>query len=135
MCTLGALKLGLADDPAQRKASCTPPPRRGNTARSSAKNKRAFRLTRCCGAKISNVLVPQSPWARFSAVVLTKHSAKSHGMQLVHLAMLEEPEFVRLAVISDIAHVFGPGMVFADAVSRGYFDIVEQLCVQCHKAT
>ena len=67
-----------------------------------------------------------------SAIVLTRHSAKSEGMQLVHLGLLEEPEFIRLAAISDVAHVFGPGMVFADAVSRGYFGVVEQLCIQCH---
>ena len=69
-----------------------------------------------------------------SAIVLTRHSAKSEGMQLVHLALLESSEFVRLAAITDVAHVFGPGMVFADAVSRGYFDIVKQLCIQCHTA-
>ena len=68
------------------------------------------------------------------AIVLTKHSAKSQGMQLVHLRLLDEPEFIRLAAISNVAHVFGPGMVFADAVSRGYFGIVEQLCIQCHTA-
>ena len=44
-------------------------------------------------------------------------------MQLVHLKLLQEPEFIRLAAITDVAHAFGPGMVFADAVSRGYFDI------------
>ena len=69
-----------------------------------------------------------------SATVLTRHSAKSEGMQLVHLKLLQNSEFVRLAAITDIAHVFGPGMVFADAVSRGYFDIVKQLCIQCHTA-
>ena len=53
-------------------------------------------------------------------------------MQLVHLKLLDEPEFIRLAAISDVAHVFGSGMVFAGAVSRGYFGIAEQLCIQCH---
>ena len=48
-------------------------------------------------------------------------------MQLIHLRLLEEAEFVRLAAISDIAHVFGPGNVLADAVSRDYFDMVEGL--------
>ena len=69
-----------------------------------------------------------------SAIVLTNHSAKSEGMQLVHLKLLQSSEFIRLAAITDVAHVFGPGMVFADAVSRGYFDIVKQLCIQCHTA-
>ena len=69
-----------------------------------------------------------------SALVLSKHSAKSEGMQMIHLRLLDEAEFVRLAAITDIAHVFGPGNIFSDAVSRGYFDMVEELCRQCHTA-
>ena len=68
------------------------------------------------------------------AIVPTNHSAKSEGMQLVHLKLLQESEFIRLAAITDVAHVFEPGAVFADAVSRGYFDIAKQLCIQCHTA-
>ena len=68
-----------------------------------------------------------------SALVLSKHSTKSEGMQMIHLRLLDEAEFVRLAVITDIAHVFGPGNIFSDAVSRGCFDIVEQLCHTAHE--
>jgi hypothetical protein len=39
-----------------------------------------------------------------SALVLSKHSAKSEGMQTIHLRLLDEAEFVRLAAITDIAH-------------------------------
>ena len=65
-----------------------------------------------------------------SAVVLTHHSARSKGMQLVHHAMLGDVEFQRIAHVLQIAHVFGPANVFADAVSRGYFGIVDELCRQ-----
>ena len=65
-----------------------------------------------------------------SALVFSKHSAKSEGMQMIHLRLLDEAEIVRLAAITDIAHIFGPGNIFSDAVSRGHFGMVEELCRQ-----
>ena len=65
-----------------------------------------------------------------SALVLTRHSARSEGMQLIHRTMLDDAEFQRILHVLQIAHVFGSANVFADAVSRGYFSIVEQLCRQ-----
>ena len=62
-----------------------------------------------------------------SAIVLPRHSARSEGMQLVHRAMLDDAEFQRIARVLQIAHFFGPANVFADAVSRGYFGIVDEL--------
>ena len=65
-----------------------------------------------------------------SALVLTRHSARSEGMQLVHRTMLDDAEFQRILHVLQIAHVFGSANVFADAVSCGYFSIVEELCRQ-----
>ena len=47
------------------------------------------------------------------AIVLTNRSAKSKGMQLVHLKLLQESEFIRLATVTDVAHVFWPVMQLA----------------------
>ena len=41
-------------------------------------------------------------------------------MQLIHRTMLDDPDFQRIAHVLQIAHVFGPGNVFADAVSRAF---------------
>ena len=49
---------------------------------------------------------------------------------LIHRTMLDDAEFQRILHVLQIAQVFGSANVFADAVSRGYFSIVEQLCRQ-----
>ena len=67
-----------------------------------------------------------------SALVLSKHSAIPEAMQMIHLRLFDDAKCVRLAVITDIARIFGPGRIFSDTISRGYFGIVEQLRVQCH---
>ena len=69
-----------------------------------------------------------------SALVLARHSARAPLMQLVHLRLVALPSFRRLASVTEIAHVYGPANPLADAVSRGYFDTLAELCAQLHVA-
>ena len=69
-----------------------------------------------------------------SALVLARHSARAPLMQLVHLRLVALPSFQRLASVTEIAHVYGPANPLADAVSRGYFGTLAELCAQLHVA-
>lgn len=69
-----------------------------------------------------------------TALVVSRHSARAPLMQLVHLRLLDLPEYNRVATRTEIAHVFGPANAIADAVSRGYFDILADLCTQLRVA-
>ena len=69
-----------------------------------------------------------------SAIIVARHSARAPLMQLVHLRLLALPDFRRLAPVSEIAHIYGPANAMADAVSRGYFETLSELCAQLRVA-
>ena len=69
-----------------------------------------------------------------SALIVANHSARAPLMQLVHLRLLALPNFRRLAPISEVAHIYGPANAMADAVSRGYFETLSELCAQLRVA-
>jgi hypothetical protein len=65
-----------------------------------------------------------------SVDVLLYCSAISPLMQYTHRKALEVPEYARLAVPGTVVHCFGPANPCADAVSRGRFELLTQLCSQ-----
>ena len=69
-----------------------------------------------------------------SALIVANHSARAPLMQLVHLRLLALRDFRRLSPVTEIAHIYGPANAMADAVSRGYFDTLGELCAQLRVA-
>lgn len=65
-----------------------------------------------------------------TADALTRQAAKSPMMQKVHLALMELPEFKRIARHHMVSHIFGEANVMADAASRGLYDVLQQLAGQ-----
>ena len=66
-----------------------------------------------------------------NTVEVNEHcSAFSPLMQYTHIKALEVPAYMRLAGPGNVVHCFGPANPCADAVSRGRFELLAQLCGQ-----
>jgi hypothetical protein len=65
-----------------------------------------------------------------SVDVIEHCSAISPVMQYTHIRALEIPEYAQLAGPGTVVHCYGPANPCADAVSRGRFELLAQLCSQ-----
>ena len=69
-----------------------------------------------------------------SFTFLARHSARAPLMQLVHLHLIALPIVRRLAPVTEIAYIYGQANAMADAVNRGYFGTLSELCTQLRVA-
>ena len=60
-------------------------------------------------------------------IVLADYTAKSPTMQFIHVKFMELQCFRRFKDCLAVAHIYGEGNPFADAASRGYFSLLDDM--------
>ena len=63
-------------------------------------------------------------------LALSYDSARSPVMQQLHLYVMSLPEFQHTSFALWVQHIFGEGNIMADAASRGYFSVLNEMAAQ-----